>query len=44
VHRLAVAALLVTAVLALIALGEIESALQTFSILLLHILHGLARH
>jgi hypothetical protein len=33
--------MLVLATLDLIMLGELESALQTFSILLLHILHAL---
>jgi len=41
VHRLALAALLVLAVLALILLGAVESALWTFSTLLAHILRAL---
>ncbi len=43
VHRLLLVVLLFLAVLSLVALGEIESALQIFSILLAHILKLLAR-
>jgi len=43
VQRLLLAALVVLAVLNLILLGAVESALSTFSTLLLHILRLLAR-
>jgi len=43
VHRLLLAVLLILATLSLIMLGVVESALCTFSTLLLHILRLLAR-